>query len=233
MTEARELVIGRLDSSEPAGRRRFLEIYAEPLVLNSYLKTAVLALTLVSLGLGYAVVRTNVALRETKPVIVRINDVGKAEAVNYSSFAYQPQETDNRYFLSQWAQLFYARNRYTVQKDFTKALLFLNGDLQIAVIEENKKSKSIETFLVDPGAPNTDVEVKNVAIEDLRSAPYRARIEFYRVYTSPVDHSELKRELWTANVVYVFRDHVPNEMLLVNPLGLTITYFREDQAFEK
>ena len=78
-----------------------------------------------------------------------------------------------------------------------------------------------------------DIEIKNVAIEDLRSAPYRARIEFYKIVTSPIDHSELKRELWTANVVYVFRDQVPNDMLLVNPLGLTITYFREDQAFEK
>jgi hypothetical protein len=38
--------------------------------------------------------------------------------------------------------------------------------------------------------------------------------------------------LWTANVVYTFREQVENEMLLVNPLGLTITYFRQDQAFQ-
>ena len=177
--------------------------------------------------------RTNAALRDSKPLIIRINDVGKAEAVNFSNFAYRPQEADNRYFLSQWAQLFYSRNRYTVQKDFTRALLFLNGDLQAATIDQNKKSKAIEGFLSDPTAPNTDIEIKNVSIEDLRSAPYRARIEFFKIVTSPIDHSELKRELWTANVVYVFRDQVPNDMLLVNPLGLTITYFREDQAFEK
>jgi len=233
MNGTRELIVGRPDASETAGRRRFLEIYSEPIVLNSYLKTAVLALALVSAGLTYALVRTNAALRDSKPLIIRINDVGKAEAVNFSSFAYHPQEADNRYFLSQWAQLFYSRNRYTVQKDFTKALLFLNGDLQTATIDQNKKSKTIESFLSDPTAPNTDIQIKNVAIEDLRSAPYRARIEFYKIVTSPIDHSELKRELWTANVVYVFRDQVPNDMLLVNPLGLTITYFREDQAFEK
>jgi hypothetical protein len=116
-----ELVIGRPDASETAGRKRFLEIYAEPIVLNSYLKTAVLALALVAAGLAYALVRTNAALRDSKPLIIRINDVGKAEAVNFSSFAYQPQEADNRYFLSQWAQLFYSRNRYTVQKDFTES----------------------------------------------------------------------------------------------------------------
>ena len=231
MNQTREVVVGRTPEFEPSSRRRFLEIYAEPIVLNSYLKAAVLSLALVSLALSYGLLKTSAALREVKPLIIRINDVGKAEAVGYSSFAYQPQEGDSRYFLSQWAELFYSRNRFTLQKDVTKALLFLDGGLQSAIIDQNKKSKAIEGFLRDPSLPNEDVEVKNVAIEDLRKPPYRARIEFYRVYTSPFDHSELKRELWTANVVYIFREHVPNDMLLVNPLGLTITYFRQDQAF--
>src|SRR4051812_43987943 len=127
MNEMKDLVVGRMDASEIEGRKRFLEVYAEPIVLNSYLKTAVLALALVGCGLTYAIVRTNTELRDSKPLIIRINDIGRAEAVSVSSFAYAPQEADNRYFLSQWAQLFYGRNRYTVQKDFTKALSFLNG----------------------------------------------------------------------------------------------------------
>ena len=120
-----------------------------------------------------------------------------------------------------------------MQKDFTKALYFLSPDLQNAIIERNKKAKTIETFLLDPSAANIDIEIKNVTIEDLRSAPYKARIEFYKIYLNPLDHTESKRELWTANVVYMFRDKVANETLLVNPLGLTITYFREDQAFQE
>ena len=226
------MVVGRAERNEASGKRKFLEIYAEPVVLNSYLKAAVLALAIVSLALVYLLIRANAVMRELKPLVIRINDVGRAEAVNYSSFGYQPQQADNRYFLSQWAELFYGRNRYTIQKDFTKALNFLNGDLQSSVIEQNRKAKAIESFLTDPAIPNIDIEIKNVSIEDLRNPPYRARIEFFKIYTSPIDHSELKRELWTANVVYVFREQVPNEMLLVNPLGLTITYFREDQAFQ-
>jgi len=214
------------------GREKFLEAYAEPVVLNSYLRLAVLVLAVGVVSLAYVAIRTNAAMRAAKPLVVRINDVGRAEVVNYGAFAYQPQEADNRYFLSQWAQLFYGRNRFTVQKDFTKALLFLNGDIQGAIIEQSKKSKTMETFLTDPSAPNIDVEIKNVAIEDLRKAPYRARIEFQKIYSSPIDHTELKRERWTANVVYIFRDQVPNDMLLINPLGMTITYFHQDQAFE-
>jgi hypothetical protein len=32
--------------------------------------------------------------------------------------------------------------------------------------------------------------------------------------------------------VFTVKDRVTNAMIPVNPLGLTITYFREDQAFE-
>jgi len=35
-----------------------------------------------------------------------------------------------------------------------------------------------------------------------------------------------------ANVIFVFQDHVPNDLIPINPLGLTITYLREDQAFK-
>ena len=52
------------------------------------------------------------------------------------------------------------------------------------------------------------------------------------VYYSSADHSELKRELYTANFVFAFQSRVPNELIPINPLGLTISYFREDQAFK-
>lgn len=227
-----EIIVERL-TDVGTSRQRFLELYAEPVVASSYLRIAVLVLGFACIGLVVALLKTNAAAASQKPLIVRINDVGRAEVVDYANFAYKPQEADNRYFLSQWAQLFYSRNRFTIQKDFTKSLYFLNGDLQSAIIEQNKKAKTIESFLLDPSAANVDVEVKNVAIEDLRSAPYKARIEFFKVYSNPMDHSEAKRELWTANVVYTFREKVSNDMLLVNPLGLTITYFREDQAFHE
>jgi type IV secretory pathway component VirB8 len=51
------------------------------------------------------------------------------------------------------------------------------------------------------------------------------------VFTNAVDHSEVRREHWTASATYVFADHVANEALSVNPLGLTIVRFRTDQAF--
>ena len=43
--------------------------------------------------------------------------------------------------------------------------------------------------------------------------------------------SEAKRETYVAHLVFVVDDHVDNARIPVNPLGLAITYFREDQAF--
>jgi type IV secretion system protein VirB5 len=213
--------------------QKYLEQYGDPIVTNTYLKLTILILATVSLVTLSLFYRAQMALSTIKPLVIRINDVGRAEAIDYQNFAYRPQEAENRYFLSEWARDYYSRNHYTIRKDFTNALYFLNGDLQNAILEKYKKEKVIDSFLLDPSQPNIDIEVKNVAIEDLRQPPFRARIEFYKILTSPLDHTEQKRELWTANVVYAFRDEVRNEMLPLNPLGLTITYFREDQAFHE
>ena len=41
----------------------------------------------------------------------------------------------------------------------------------------------------------------------------------------------MRRERFVGNFFYVIKDQVPNAMVPINPLGLAITYFREDQAF--
>ena len=72
--------------------------------------------------------------------------------------------------------------------------------------------------------------VNNVVLEDLQDQPYRARVEFTKVFTT-VSGSETKRENWAAEIVFRRNPDVPNQLILHNPLGLAITYFREDQAF--
>ena len=80
--------------------------------------------------------------------------------------------------------------------------------------------------------PEIEVAVNNVSLEDLRTPPYKATVDFEKIYSNYADSSELQRETYTAHLVFVVRDRVPNSMVPVNPLGLTITYFRQDQAFQ-
>ena len=57
-------------------------------------------------------------------------------------------------------------------------------------------------------------------------------MDFEKVYYTQHDHIEIKREGYVAHFIFVIKERVPNSMIPVNPLGLTITYFREDQAFQ-
>jgi type IV secretory pathway TrbF-like protein len=210
---------------------RYLEQYGDPLVMNTFLKITILVLAVVCLTLTALVFESQRALANMHPMIIRINDVGRADAIDYRNFQFRPQEAEDKYYLTRWAELYFSRNRFTIERDQTNALYFFNGDVQRAVIEQERKSKIIQTYVQDSTLPYVDVEVKNVALDDLRQSPYSARIEFERVYTNPSDHSELKRERWTVTVTYVFSPSVRNSQLAVNPLGLTIVRFRADQAF--
>jgi type IV secretory pathway TrbF-like protein len=210
---------------------RYLEQYGDPLVMNTYLKITILVLGLVCLVLAGLTYQSQKALATMHPMIVRIDDIGRAEAIDYRNFQYRPQEAENKYYLSRWAELYFSRNRFTVERDQTSALYFLNSDVQRAVIEQERKDRVIQSYVKDSSLPFVDIDIKNVVLDDLRQSPYSARIEFEEVYTNPADHSELKRERWTASVTYVFRESVKNNELAVNPLGLTIVRFRADQAY--
>ena len=184
---------------------RYLEQYGDPLVTNTYLKLALLCLAALAGMLGGLVYKSQKALASAKPFIIRINDVGHAEAIDYRNFDYRPQEAENKYYLTRWANLYFGRNRYTLERDQTQALYFLNGDVQRAVIEQEQKSNLISTYVKDSTLPYVDIEVKNVILDDLRQSPYSARIEFDKVFTNSGDQSVLKREKWTATVTYVLQ----------------------------
>jgi type IV secretion system protein VirB5 len=211
---------------------RYLEQYGDPLVMNTYLKVTILVLAVVCTALAVLLFHGQMALANVHPLIVRINDVGRAEAIDYRNFQYRPQEAENKYYLTRWAELYFSRNRFTVERDQTDSLYFLNGDVQRAVIDQERKDNIIANYAKDTSLPFVDVEVKSVILDDLRQSPYSARIEFEKIFTNPSDHTELRREQWTASVTYVFRETVMNNELAVNPLGLTIVRFRVDQAFE-
>jgi type IV secretory pathway TrbF-like protein len=202
------------------------------MVTNTYLKIALVVISLVALGLALLDLKTIRTFQNFRPLVIRIDDLGRAEAINYHNFEYKPQDAEAKYFLSQFCTLYYRRNRYTIQNDFSKSLYFLDGKLANGILDAYRKDGIIKKFITNTAAPEIDVDVKKVALEEMQTPPFRARVDFYLVYYSPADHSELKRDLYTASFVFVFRTQVPNELIPINPLGLSVTYFREDEAFK-
>jgi type IV secretion system protein VirB5 len=222
----------RNDASFHDAKRLYLEQYGDPMVTNTYLKIAVALLAVVCLFLALIDLRTIRTFRDFRPLVIRIDDLGRAEAINYHNLEYKPQDAEAKYFLSLFCALYYRRNRYTLQNDFSKSLYFLDGKLANGILDAYRRDDIIRKFITNTAAPEIDVEVKKVALEDMQSPPYKGRVDFYMVYYSPADHSELKRDLYTANFVFVFKSQISNELIPINPLGLTITYFREDEAFK-
>jgi type IV secretion system protein VirB5 len=220
------------DASFENAKRLYLESYGDPMVTNSYLKIALALLALVCVALALVDLRTIRTFEDFRPLVIRIDDLGRAEAIDYHNLEYKPQDAEAKYFLSEFCWLYYRRNRYTMQDDFTKALRFLDGKLANGILDAYRKDDIIRKFLTNSSAPEIDIDVKKVALEAMQNPPYRARVDFYMVYYSPADHSELQRDLYTANFVFAFKSRVPNEMIPINPLGLTVTYLREDQAFK-
>ena len=213
-------------------KRLYLEQYGDPMVTNTYLKIALTLVSVIAVGLLILDLKTIRTFENFRPLVIRIDDLGRAEAINYHNLEYKPQDAEAKYFLSRFCALYYRRNRYTIQDDFSKALYFLDGKLADGILDAYRKDDIIKKFLMNTSASEIDVEVKKVALEDMQTPPFKARVDFYLVYYSPADHSEIKRDLYTANFVFVFKSKVPNELIPINPLGLAITYFREDQAFK-
>jgi type IV secretion system protein VirB5 len=214
-------------------RRQFVELYGSSLVMNTYLKIAVVLLALVALGLVALNFRTVATYANVKPLVVRIDDVGRAEAVQYDATAYQPQAPELRYFLTQFVVKHFSRIRSTVQREYPDSLFFLEPALADATIAQNDQSHALEAFLTNPAENEVDIAVQNVSLTEIRNPPYKAAVTFQKLLYTSGTRSERGHQTYVAQIDFVIRAHVPNEFVRVNPLGLQVTYFRVDQAFEE
>lgn len=213
-------------------KRQFVELYGSALVTNTYLRIALALVSLLALGLLILNFRTQATYANVKPLVVRIDDVGRAEAVQYDASTYRPQGPELRYFLTQFVVKHFARIKATVQREYPDSLFFLDNALVDATIAQNEQNRAIETFLTSP-SDEIDIVVQNVSLSELTKPPYKASVTFQKVLYPPGTRVERERQTYVAQIDFVMREHVPNDFVRVNPLGLQITYFRIDQAFEE
>ena len=211
--------------------RRHLNQLAGATVLNHYLLACVLVLGIVAAGLLLLNFRTAQAVGRWRPLVLRIEGDGKTTAVPYEALEYHPRDAELKHFLARFTHDFYTRIRATLKRDYAASFFFLDNKLAEQYIADNRQSKALEQFLAGQG-DEVEVSVKSVAIDDLRQAPYHATIEYEKITLQPATHAELRRQRFTGSVVFYLRDRVTAAMIPVNPLGLTISYLREDQAFE-
>jgi type IV secretion system protein VirB5 len=205
----------------------FAAAIVQPRITNNYLRVALVCSLALSVGLVGLNFRTQSLQRER--IVVRIDEVGRAQALGFSSLEYKPQAPEIKYFLTQFVHDYYGRNRATVRDDFQRSMSFLSSTLATVRMDEERKTKAIEKYLIGD-ADDVQIQVNNIVLADLRKPPYVAQIDIEKVYRGR-DGSEMKREKYVESVTFSFANEVPNAMIPVNPLGLMVTYLREDQAF--
>jgi len=69
------------DSTFNAAKQLYAEQFGDAIVTNTYFKIALLVMALVAGGLIYTNVKTVRMVENFKPLVIRINDIGRAEAV--------------------------------------------------------------------------------------------------------------------------------------------------------
>src|SRR5215470_18081111 len=175
-------------------KRQFVEIYGSALVMNTYLKIALFLVSLLALGLLALNFRTQTPYADVKPLVVRIDDVGRAEAVQYDATRYQPQAPELRYFLTQFVVKHFSRIRSTVQREYPDSLFFLEPALADATIAQNEQSRVLEVFVTNPSADEVEVLVQNVSLSELSKPPFKGAVTFQKVYYAPGTRAERNRE---------------------------------------
>ncbi|MGI9070443.1 MAG: VirB8/TrbF family protein [Bryobacteraceae bacterium] len=222
------LITAALPPIEHAARHEY-EYFGSTLTTNTALKIIVIILAASLSLLSFNTVRLSRVAASVKPLVIRVNEVGRAEALAYQDFAYKPQAPEIRYFLTQFVVGYYSRNHKTVAQQYVNSLYFLDRSLFSAIDARDRRTQWLPKFLTSAD-DDVDITVNNVIIEDLQNQPYRTRVEFTKVFTTS-SGAESKRENWAAEFLFRINSDIPNQLIPHNPLGLAITYFREDQAF--
>lgn len=198
-------------------------------VMNARMTLLCVSLVLAILALAGAYFRQSAVISGMRPWIVRINDVGRAERVSLANLDYVPQAPEMKAALREFAELYYSRIRSTVQDDFGKSLHFVESQKAGSILEAANREQWISGFLSQGGA-EIHTRVLNVVLTETQQQPYRALVDFEKVYTQ--GQSEVKRERWTASFTYYVHPTKDSVQDLVNPLGVSIVDFREDKASE-
>lgn len=189
----------------------------------------------VTLLLAIAVVALSVTLWRTATTrevrIVRIDDLGRAEALTYDAAAWTPQLPELRYFLTRFVVLHYSRLRGSVARDYPQSLYFLRPELAARLTTRGQDP--VQAFLTTPGAYEVEVTVRNVTFSTLDAVPYQAAVDFITTERHATSGAIGKTTTQTAQVTFqIRRDAIPASFIPVNPLGFEILQLRVDEAFD-
>ncbi len=207
--------------------REYAEIWGETVSSNRHLRLLSIGLGGLSLLLAGAVVR--LSFQETpRPIVVRVDEVGRAEALHYKAVEANadPLDPTTKYFLNRFIHDHYSRRAATVQESWTRSLRFLTTDLANAAFQ----AENHNIALVAARAASEETRVENVVlrIHANQEPPHGATVDFEQVRMQR--EKEVARERWSLSLQFSFISQIPPDLMIHNPMGIVITYLQADRA---
>ena len=217
------------DKTPPAkdAGAEYAEIWGEAIHTNRHLRTITVGLGIAVILLIIVVIRI-ASVDPPRPIVVRVDEIGRAEAVAYDVMEAQadPLDPTTKYFLNRFVYDFYSRRRATVEENWSRSLRFLTTDLANASF----RAESQNIALLAAGAARDELQVDRVVlrIQANPQEPHSATADFDLVRL--VAEGEVDRERWSLSLQFLFLDEIPPDLIVHNPMGIVITYLQGDRA---
>ena len=207
--------------------REYAEIWGETARANRKLRTILIFLS-ASMVLGVLVLVRIAGTEAPKPIVIRVDEVGRAEALAYEAATAQadPLDPTTKYFLNRFVADFHSRRRATVEEHWTRSLRFLSTQLANAAFARDGD----EVAATAAGTAETERQVEQVVlrIHPSPEPPHGATADFDVVHLA--GGQEVRRERWSLTLRFEFIESVPPELVVHNPMGILITYLQADRA---
>ena len=173
---------------------------------------------------------------------IRIDEMGRAQAIAYSDLNYSPREGEVRTYLTDWANYRFTINRETIGSKYPLNYYFLSQNLASQLMTDDNQNHLVSQ-VVGGQVEQSDVEVKNVTITSMSQETVQgaviargtALVAIDKLY-SPRYSREPRKEHWVLSVTYYLNPKQVSDQAKVfpqfetiNPLGLTITEFHENR----
>ena len=216
-----------MSQTEQDSGKTYADIWGEAVHSNRHLRVLSMALAGLVLLLVVIIIRLS-SVELPKPIVVRVDEVGRAEALAYEAVEAQadPLDPTTKYFLNRFIDDYYSRRAATVETAWPRSLRFLTSTLA----NEAFRLEGENVAMLAAGAARDELQVERVVLRIQASPdpPHAAAADFDLVRL--VNGAEVGRDRWTLSLQFTFLETVDPELMIVNPMGLLITYLRGDRA---
>ena len=196
--------------------RKYFEIFGDIEAENHFLKILLMALT----GILFLVLLGAFTLANRPPVVIRVSEVGKAEAVGNLQVNNAPTEPEILYFTRTFVRRFSEYNAYTLSRDMSEAM-----NLMTAQYQKTSRHELVESGVlsrVKEAGLNAQIEFKEEKIE--RETQEYAVVSLIGVRTLLSFKNKDFRESNLFKSEIVLRKHPRSAAV---PSGLLVEDYRE------